>query len=262
MKIGMTTFGFRHLLNRSRSPSLDQIVRRARTLGFDALQVCENARPMELSGADWDALMRSADDVGMEIQLGCKTVDLRTLETWAERAAHLPSQMLRLVLEQDNGHRVSRGEVDTFLAGAMPILEAKDLRLAIENHFDVSSQVLAEVVAPYPPEQIGFCVDTANSLRNFESTAMVLDLLGDRAFCYHVKDYNLEGCGPGFRVTGALLGQGELDLELVIERMLACDPVPQMFVEHWRTGIGDWETDVSQDDFWLCHSRDILRAWP
>jgi sugar phosphate isomerase/epimerase len=261
MKIGMTTFGFRHLVrDRSRSPSLGHIVRRARALGFDSLQVCENARPMELSVPDWEEVLQSADDVGLEIQLGCKTVDLDILRRWAERASCLPSRMLRLVLEQDRGLPVSRQEVDVFLAGAMPVLEAKHLRLAIENHYEVSSRVLADAVASYPTEQVGFCVDTANSLRNFESTEMVLDLLGDRAFCYHVKDYSVEGCGLGFRVAGAPLGEGKLDLDLVLERILTRDPVPQVFVEHWRTAIGDWETDLCQDDSWLRHSRDTLRA--
>jgi len=261
MKIGMTTFGFRHLvLDRSLSPSLDQIVRRARALGFDSLQVCENARPMELSERDWEAVLQSADEVGLEIQLGCKTVDLDILRLWAERASCLPSRMLRLVLEQDSRLPVSRTEVDRFLAGAMPVLEAKQLRLAIENHYDVASRVLADVVASYPKDQVGFCVDTANSLRNFESTEMVLDLLGDRAFCYHVKDYSVEDGGLGFRVAGAPLGEGKLDLDLVLERILNCDPAPPIFVENWRTATGDWETDVHQDDSWLRHSLDILRA--
>jgi sugar phosphate isomerase/epimerase len=215
---------------------------------------------MELSVPDWEEVLQSADDVGLEIQLGCKTVDLDIFRLWAERASRLPSRMLRLVFEQDRGLPVARQEVDAFLAGAMPVLEEKRLQLAIENHNDVSCRVLAEAVASYPREQVGFCVDTANSLRNFEPTEMVLDLLGDRAFCYHVKDYSVEGCGLGFQVTGAPLGGGKLDLDLVLGRILTRYPVPQIFVEHWRTAIGDWETDVRQDDSWLRHSLDILRA--
>jgi 3-oxoisoapionate decarboxylase len=261
MKIGMTTFGFRHLLlDRSRSPSLDQIVRRARELGFDSLQICENARPMELSERAWDAVLQTADEVGLEIQLGCKTVDLDILQLWAEPASRLPSRMLRLVFEQERGVPVSRQEVDAFLAGAMPVLEAKRLRLAIENHYDVPCRVLAEAVASYSADQVGFCLDTANSLSNFESTETVLDLLGDRAFCYHVKDYRVIDRGLGFRVAGAPLGEGKLDLDLVLERILTRDPPPQIFVETWRTATGDWEKDVGQDDSWLRHSLDVLRA--
>jgi sugar phosphate isomerase/epimerase len=256
----MTSFGFRYLmLDRTRAPSLTSVVQRARALGFDSLQICENARPMELSRADWEDVVQSADEVGLEIQLGCKTVDLGVLRLYAERAACLPARMLRVVLERDGGLTVTRADVDAFLSGTLPLLDAHGLRLAIENHFAVSCRVLADAVAPYPPGRVGFCVDTANSLRNFEPAETVLDLLGDRAFCYHIKDYSLEGDKLGFRVKGAPLGEGNLDLDRVLDRILSRDAAPQIFVESWRSGTGDWATDVREDDAWLRHSLDTMQ---
>lgn len=256
----MTSFGFRYLLrDRARAPSLVSVVQRAHSLGFDALQICENARPMELRQAEWEDVVDTALGLSLEIQLGCKTLDLAVLRVYAERSASLPARMLRIVLEEEGGCHTTRSDVDAFLAEAVPLMAAHGVRLAIENHFDVSCRVLAEAAMPYSPGSVGFCVDTANSLRNFEPAETVLDLLGSRAYCYHLKDFRVEGDKLGFRVTGAPLGEGDLALDRVLGHILSSGPAPQIFVENWRVGTGDWETDVREDDIWLRNSLDTLR---
>ncbi len=261
MKLGTTTFGFRYLLlDAARAPALEGLLERPRELGLDALQICENARPMELDDAAWQAVVDRAARLGLQLQLGAKTVDLAEFRAYAARAARLPSRLLRLVLEWEEGPAPTRADVDRFLAGAWPVLEALNLRLAIENHFDVPCEVLAEAVAPYPGALLGFCIDTANSLRNFEPPEKVLDVLGARAFCYHLKDFRVKGDKLGFRVIGAPLGEGRLDLDRILDRIFARDPAPEIFIENWTPVSGDWDADVREDDAWLRRSLHTLRA--
>ena len=68
---------------------------------------------------------------------------------------------------------------------------------------------------------MAFCVDSANSLRNWESAEQVFDLLDERAAFYHLKDYCVRGSNVGFEVTGAPLGEGALDLVGCVARMRA-----------------------------------------
>jgi len=261
MNIGVTSFGFRYLLlDQSRAPSLASVVKRARALGFDALQICENARPMALGEAQWRQVVQAAEEVDLEIQLGCKTIDLGVLRAYAERAASLPGRVLRVVLERDEGPFITGEDVRAFLAGALPLLDTHDLRLAIENHYDVPSRVLVEAVTPYSAKSLGFCVDTANSLRNFESPELVLELLGERAFCYHLKDFLVEGDRLGFRVGGASLGEGNLHLDGILDTILARRRQPQIYIENWRPTTGNWETDVREDEDWLRRSLGVLRG--
>ncbi len=261
MKLGVTSFGFRYLLlDELRAPSLANVVKRARALGFDALQICENARPMALGEAEWQEVVQVAAEVGLDIQLGCKTVDLEVFRAYAERAACLPGRMLRVVLERDKGSSITGADVRAFVALALPLLESRDLRLAIENHYDVPSRVLVESVAPYSAQRVGFCVDTANSLRNFESPELVLELLGERAFCYHLKDFVVGGDKLGFRVEGAPLGDGNLHLDRILDTILARHEQPQVYIENWRRTKFDWETDVHEDENWLRRSLEVLRG--
>ena len=261
MKIGTTTFGFRYLfLEPARAPAWPAVIDTVRAHGLDALQVCENARPLEISSQAWDAALAHASDAGIEIQLGCKTTNLEVFRAYLDRAAELPSRLLRLVFEEESGTAPDRNAVERFLEKASPLLEKQGVRLAIENHFDVPSEVLAAVVAPYPESLIGFCIDTANSLRNFESPRQVLQLLGARALCYHLKDFEVAGDKLGFRVSGAPLGSGKLELDAALDHVLARKPAAGVFIENWVPSTGVWEDDVREDERWLRLSAESLRA--
>jgi sugar phosphate isomerase/epimerase len=258
-KVGTTTFGFRYLfLDAALAPDLGCVVEQAAALGLDMLQVCENSRPLELSEAAWEAVAARAAALGLEIELGCKTVQPAVFERYLERAARLPSRLLRVVLEEEEGPPPGRAQVDAFLAAAWRMLEPAGARLAIENHFDVPGEVLAAAAEAYPADRVGFCIDTANSLRNFESPETVFRLLGPRAFCYHLKDFTVEGDKLGFRVGGAPLGAGRLDLDGILDRVLASGPEPRILVENWTPATGDRETDVAEDAAWLRRSFGAL----
>jgi len=261
MKIGTTSFGFRYqLLDPARAPSLADIINQAAELGLDLLQICENARPLALTESEWDEVVRRAADGGLEIQLGCKTVDDQEFRLYLGRSERMRSPMLRMVFEREDGGPPTREDLDRFLERSWRLLEASGVKLAIENHFDVSSRMLADAVASYPASQVGLCVDTANSLRNFEPPEQVLDLLGARAFCYHIKDFAVRGDKLGFVVEGAPLGAGRLDLDGMLDRIFAADPRPVLLAENWTPSSGVWEEDVARDAAWLRRSLAALRA--
>lgn len=260
MKIGTTSFSFRTLLRDARrAPSLFEVAEQCRELGLAGLQICENARPLELSWREWETLIRQGADAGLEIQLGCKTLDREVLDRHLERAAAVPARMLRVVLEEETGALPGRTHIADFIRDVLPKLEKQNVRLAIENHFDVPSKVLADVIAEYSSPLLGFCIDSANSLRSFEPAAYVLDYLQPRAFCYHVKDFRVVGDQLGFRVAGAPLGKGDLLLDEFLDRIFAREDRPQLFIENWVTATGEWETDVAEDAAWLRESLDTLR---
>lgn len=99
-----------------------------------------------------------------------------------------------------------------------------------------------------PASLIGFCVDVANSLRNFEDTNTVLDLLSPRAVCYHLNDYVVAGSNVGFAVSGAPLGEGWIGAPGLLRRIRGIsNSMPQTFIETWTPGTGLWPVDVDED---------------
>ena len=261
MKIGTTSFAFRYaMLEATGAPSPAQLIRQAKDAGVERVQLCENIRPLQVSQADWKEALSCAQDLGVEIQLGCKTLKADVVERFIGLAGQLGCDQLRIVTEEpDENLHGTRENVAPLLEAIVPRLEAEGMRLAIENHFDISSALLVELAAPYPAPLVGFCVDTANSLRSFEPPLEVIRRLRDRAFCYHLKDYRVVGSMIGFSVVGAPLGEGDLDLAGCLRLIFEHKPVPPLFVETWTPSEDNRERDVALDAAWLRRSVENLR---
>ena len=160
--------------------------------------------------------MRAAEDEGLALHVGCMTLDVEVLARYLDRAASIPgAEAVRIVLEDESGQAPARTRLEQFLASAAVRAQDARMTLVLENHFHVPCRVLRELATVYPPETMAFCVDSANSLRNWESAAQVFDLLDERAAFYHLKDYCVRGSNVGFEVTGAPLGEGALDLDVL-----------------------------------------------
>jgi L-ribulose-5-phosphate 3-epimerase UlaE len=259
MKIGATSFAFRYLLlDPTRAPRLEVVVERAHGLALDCLQICENARPLDVPGGEWEAFLERAHSLGMGIQLGCKTLDPSILERYLKLASGISSRTLRVVLEDEDGPPTQE-RIDGFLGPAARLAETYRMRLAIENHFDLPVRQLIAAVSPFPSDLLGFCVDAANSLRRFEPVEYVFDSLGPRAYCYHLKDFKVSGSNVGFAVTGAPLGQGDLNLDWVLDYIRRAQSEPEIYLEAWVPSTGVWERDVQTDWEWLSQSLGTLR---
>jgi sugar phosphate isomerase/epimerase len=232
----------------------------ARNAGLERLQVCENARPLQLSCSEWGVLRTRADELGLDVALGCTTLDVQLVTQYLDRMDAIGAVELRIVLEREGDRRVSSREIHGFLDGVVPILQKRGKRLAIENHFDIPCRTLAEAVQDYPKDAVGFCLDVANSLRNFEDLNAVFELLGPRALMYHLKDYRLAGSNVGFAVTGTPFGEGQIDRRMLFQRIFEHTQSPEVYLETWTPQTGDWETDVASDSQFLAASiRNLKR---
>ena len=259
IRIGTTTFGFRYsFLDPKLAPPLTAILQQARKVGVERLQICENTRPLELNRSQWREVLKCANDLGMELGLGCKTLNPAVVEQYMERAAWMSCDTLRVVMEEGDAHATPESAKQLFDA-VVPRMQAAGMRLAVENHFDISSTTLVELAGRYPADVVGFCIDTANSLRSFERPMEVLQLLQPRAICYHLKDYRVIGTMVSFAVEGAPLGEGQLDLDGCLKAILAKDPAPHLYVETWTTSVGNRDTDIATEADWLDRSVKGLR---
>lgn len=248
IKIGATSYVYRYLLaDAARAPKMRDFLTLARNAGLERLQICEGARPLELSCSEWEGLRKRADELGLEITLGCMTIDPEVVNQYLDRVDAIGGSQLRIVLEHEGGVRMSKGQIQQFLDRVVPILAQRRKLLAIENHFDIPCRMLAEAGVEYPAESVGFCLDVANSLRNFEDMNAVFDLLGARAVMYHLKDYRLTGSNVGFAVTGTPFGEGQIDRDRMFQRVFEHIRTPEMYLETWTPQTGDWETDVASD---------------
>jgi len=260
VRLGTTSFGFRYsFLDPKLAPPLTAILPAARKEGVERFQVCENTRPLEMGPRAWQDAIRCAADLGIELGLGCKTLRASVVQQYIKLAEIIPTRRLRIVMEEDDGTHATPELARKLFAEAVPLLARAGMQLAVENHFDIASSTLLDLAGQYPADVVGFCVDTANSLRSFEKPSEVLDLLMKRAYCYHLKDFQVVGTKIAFGVVGAPLGEGHLDLDGCLRRILAHDGDAEIYAETWTTSVDDRDRDIAAEADWLRRSMKNLR---
>jgi sugar phosphate isomerase/epimerase len=123
--------------------------------------------------------------------------------------------------------------------------------LALENHFDLRSPQLAEVVRRLDNRWLGVCLDTANSTGQLEDPMETLAVLGPSVVQVHLKDYAVEKAPIAYRITGRILGQGWLDAPSVLEAAAATGRDPDLFLEQWMEPEGSPEATLAKEQEWV-----------
>ena len=139
-----------------------------------------------------------------------------------------------------------------------------DVRLAIENHADLTAVELREVIDDVGSPDLGVCFDIANALRVGDDPEEAAGVLAPLVIAMHVKDVD---CSDSWGVTGppsAPLGAGSLPLSSVMDTVLAANPSLWLLVElaHLVDAPMDEEEWVTRDIAWIrsaIESRGALR---
>jgi sugar phosphate isomerase/epimerase len=139
------------------------------------------------------------------------------------------------------------------LVRARPVLEQQSVNLAVENHKDLRSTELVELIRGLRCPRVGVCVDTGNSIALLESPQETVEALASLALTVHIKDMGVEEYREGFRLAEVPLGAGFLDLPRLVGvlrkarpdirlnlEMITRDPlrVPCLTRRYWAT-LGD-----------------------
>ena len=139
------------------------------------------------------------------------------------------------------------------LALARPVVEKHEVRVGVENHKDLRSPELLDLLAKLDSPLVGVCLDTGNSIALLEPPEETAELLAPHAFTTHVKDMGVEEYADGFLLSEVPLGTGFLDLPKMAAslrkakhgprlnlEMITRDPlkIPCLTPKYWAT-LGD-----------------------
>lgn len=115
-------------------------------------------------------------------------------------------------------------EFETFHADASkrllwvePIVKRHQLKLAVENHKDLTSDELASLMRSFSSEWIGVNVDTGNNLALLEDPYQAVELLAPFAMSVHLKDMAVQPYEHGFKLSEINCGDGFLDLPRMVD---------------------------------------------
>jgi sugar phosphate isomerase/epimerase len=103
------------------------------------------------------------------------------------------------------------------LRQAAPLTEKSGVKLAVENHTDAFSEEVIWVLDQVNHPMVGACIDTVNALHVTENPITAVENLAPRAFTNHFRDNKIKIKPYGFKLTGAAVGEGDLDMRRAYE---------------------------------------------
>ena len=107
---------------------------------------------------------------------------------------------------------------------AEPILKKHGLKLALENHKDLTADEQVALLKEISSEWIGALVDTGNNLALLEDPYATIDALAPFALSVHLKDMAVQPCVEGFLLSEAPCGTGFLSLPRIAATLMKANP--------------------------------------
>jgi sugar phosphate isomerase/epimerase len=253
MKYGLDHWSLNHLSHLKGTALLDV----TRRYGFQGLQFSQIREvDPELSSDGIAKVRRHAESAGLYIEVGVPCFnphnpspvllrdgdgDLvkglsRHLTAIAE--ATLDSRAVRCFAGGPGDRTTHRApwakqlEDTVEIAGQVaPLLRSLGLKLAFENHADISSYEAIELVTQIGTDVAGVCFDTANAVIALEDPLAAAQRLAPYVIATHLKDYVLFESDNGYAVNARPLGQGVLPLLEIVRIVAAANPSLVLSVE-------------------------------
>jgi sugar phosphate isomerase/epimerase len=137
------------------------------------------------------------------------------------------------------------------------------IRIAIENHTDCFSEEILWLLDRVDHPHVGACVDTVNAFMVGEDPVTAVENLAPKAFSNHFRDGRIEILHDGFRLTGAALGDGDMDLKRAYRIITDQSTMKRINIETDVEGVpGDREASLRMEREALERSvrfcRDVL----
>lgn len=117
------------------------------------------------------------------------------------------------------------------LALARPVVEKQEIHMAVENHKDLRTPELIDLIKKLDSPLVGVCIDTGNSIALLESPQETTDLLAPHVFTTHIKDMGVEEYADGFLLSEVPLGAGFLDLAKIVAPLRRARPQVRLNLE-------------------------------
>lgn len=186
---------------------------RAAELGADGLALADMRHLPRTDRQAAAELKARADGLGLYLELGTGGVDVDHLRSVLRLARELGGSVVRTFVSigrtWGGAERYPQAlqQVVQALRRVTPTCEETGVALAVENHQDLTSRELAELLEQVDHPLVGVCWDTGNSLAVLEHPLEGLRDLADRTFTVHLKSYALlphaaEGNPPGYTLVG------------------------------------------------------------
>ncbi len=162
-------------------------------------------------------------EAGMYVEVGASGTNVEALHELMDHAKAVGANVIRTFVGADRSRgwaawRQQQDRAVEDLRQAVPLLREQNLRVAVENHGDLTSPELVNILDKVGAEDaVGVCFDTGKSLFVVEDPLTAAQNLAPYVITACLTDYRLISTARGAQIVGCALGNGAVDLLSVVQ---------------------------------------------
>lgn len=245
-------FGKHDIFKSSQKMDLFEYMVRCKEMGLDGIQI----DPTHLESYDdgyLQKIVQRANEYGFYIEYGTTGVEEQHLLKQLEIAKKLTSPILRTYIGFDPHEKGV--DPDKEVAHALDVLnkvkstaEEYCIKIAIENHCDLTTDELLSLIKEINSPYVGVCVDLGNFMIHLENPAESVKKLAPYIIDTHFKDYNSSMQNWGFKTFGVPLGDGKIDLFSILDTLVNVSKLDRIMLEIPVEPQGTEEETLKKED--------------
>ncbi len=196
----------------------------------------------------------------MEVQLGARRMTPVNLKKYILLSAEINASLLRFLVD-DRFFKPDLKEIEKIIRSQLPLLQDKNVALALENHDRLKAEELAALIENVGSKQVGICLDTANSFGVGEGIETVMKRLAPYTLNLHLKDITVKRLSHqmGFKMEGRPAGKGMLDIPGLINQLKKYKKCKSAILEQWTVPEDTLEKTIEKERRWATISLNYLK---
>ena len=233
---------------------------RCREHSIKLLQIGDNLPLHTADAARLERLSKRAVSEGVQLEVGSRRLTVERVAEYADIARRLGAKLIRFVIDDEDYH--PGPDVIVAILRQCPSM-LQGLTLGIENHDRFTAAELSLMIEAAGSDQIGVCLDTANSLGAGEGLNEISTLLAPITVNLHIKDFQVARLPHqmGFTVSGRPAGAGFLDLPALLNRLAPHHRCRTAVLELWTPPEADLEKTIAKESAWAVQSLEYLKPY-
>jgi sugar phosphate isomerase/epimerase len=228
--------------------------------GMQCLQIGDNLPLHLFSTAQLEQFKTKVSENNIRFEVGARKLNRDHLDRYIDIACIFKSPLLRFVIDGDQ-YEPGSAEIISIIKEAIPRLKENNLVLGIENHDRFKAKELAFIMQSVDSDNVGICLDCVNSIGAGEGLEWVSSVLLPFTVNLHVKDFTIQRVGHqmGFTVSGTPLGEGMIQLPLLLEKLAKYHRCESAVIEQWVPPEATLLETIRKEELWANKSIDYIK---